>query len=177
MGSSKSSHQPARFVGLSPFEGEGKIFLTCNVFTLFKCHVTWYVWGGPLILSHHPAKFGVIRPFECEDITFFICHVVTWLKCCMTLCCGWGFLILSHYPVNSGTEIKRFFIFVRDNVIEMSRVFVGVVFILSHHLTTFWGHGPSESGDITFFICQVTTWLKSPVNFWVGFPHPKLPPC
>ena len=41
-------------------------------------------------------------------------------------------------------------------------------FILSHHLAKSWGHWSCESGDITFFICHVTTWSKCRVTLWVG---------
>ena len=57
VGSSNSSHHPAKFVDLVPCESEDKIFLICHVITQLKCHVTlWvdfshaksppcYVWG------------------------------------------------------------------------------------------------------------------------------------
>ena len=40
VGSSNSSHHPAKFVDLVPCESEDKIFLTCHVTTQLKCHVT-----------------------------------------------------------------------------------------------------------------------------------------
>ena len=40
--------------------------------------------------------------------------------------------------------------------------------IVSHHPDKFGVHRPCESGDITFFICHVTTILKRHVTFWVG---------
>ena len=39
VGSSHSSHHPAKFVDLVPSESEEKIFLTCHVTTQLKCHV------------------------------------------------------------------------------------------------------------------------------------------
>ena len=39
VGSSNSSHHPAKFVDLVPCESEDKIFLTCHVTTQLKCHV------------------------------------------------------------------------------------------------------------------------------------------
>ena len=43
VGSSHSSHHPAKFVDLAPCESEEKIFLTCHVTTQLKCHVTLWV--------------------------------------------------------------------------------------------------------------------------------------
>ena len=43
VGSSHSSHHPAKFVDLVPCESEDKIFLICNVITQLKCHVTLWV--------------------------------------------------------------------------------------------------------------------------------------
>ena len=38
-----STHHPAKFVDLVPFESEDKIFLTCHVTIQLKCHVTLWV--------------------------------------------------------------------------------------------------------------------------------------
>ena len=51
----------------------------------------------------------------------------------------------------------------------------------SHHPAKFvdlaFGvHTLYESGNITFFICQVTTMSKCHVTLWVGSPHLKTPP-
>ena len=43
--------------------------------------------------------------------------------------------------------------------------------ILSHHPATFGVHIIYDSGNITFFICQVTT--KCFVTLWVGSTHPR----
>ena len=43
VGSSHSSHHPAKFVDLGPCESEDKIFLTCRVTTQLMCHVTSWV--------------------------------------------------------------------------------------------------------------------------------------
>ena len=46
--------------------------------------------------------------------------------------------------------------------------------MLSHHLAKFGVHAlcrvhrPCESGDITFLICHVATWLKCHVTLWWG---------
>ena len=48
------------------------------------------------------------------------------------------------------------------------------LFILSHHPAKFGVHRPCESGDITFFVCHVTTLSKCHVILWVGFPHPNI---
>ena len=40
VGSSHSSHDPAKFVDLVPCESEDKMFLICHVTTQLKCHVT-----------------------------------------------------------------------------------------------------------------------------------------
>ena len=40
VGSSHSSHYPAKFVDLVPCESEDKILLICHVITQLKCHVT-----------------------------------------------------------------------------------------------------------------------------------------
>ena len=56
----------------------------------------------------------------------------------------------------------------------MSRDFVGgVSLILSHHPAKFGVHKIYESGNITFFICQVTTKSKCHVTLWVGSTHPR----
>ena len=60
----------------------------------------------------------------------------------------------------------------RDEAIDLSRDFVRG----SHHPAKFWVHKPCESGDITFFICQVTTISKGHVALWVGSSHPKSTP-
>ena len=65
-----------------------------------------------------------------------------------------------------------------DHTIEVSRDFLGGGFlVLSHELAKFRIHRPCESGDITFFICHVTTISKCHVTLWVESPHPKSPPC
>ena len=43
VGSSNSSHHPAKFVDLVPCESEDKMFLICHVITQLKCHVTLWV--------------------------------------------------------------------------------------------------------------------------------------
>ena len=43
MGSSDSSHHPAKFADLVSCESEGKIFLICHVNTQFKCRMTLWV--------------------------------------------------------------------------------------------------------------------------------------
>ena len=43
VGSSHSSHHPAKSVDLAPCESEDKILLTCHVTTILKCHVTSWV--------------------------------------------------------------------------------------------------------------------------------------
>ena len=50
VGSSHSSHHPAKFVGLAPFESEDIIFLIFHVTTQSKCHVTLWV------VSLHPKS-------------------------------------------------------------------------------------------------------------------------
>ena len=48
--------------------------------------------------------------------------------------------------------------------------------ILSHHPAKFGVHSPCESGNVTYFICHVTTISKSHVTLWVGSFHPNSPP-
>ena len=43
VGSSHSSHHPAKFMDLVPCESEDKIFLICHVTTQSKCYVTLQV--------------------------------------------------------------------------------------------------------------------------------------
>ena len=50
VGFSHSSHHPAKFVGLAPFESEDIIFLIFHVTTQSKCHVTLWV------VSLHPKS-------------------------------------------------------------------------------------------------------------------------
>ena len=45
--------------------------------------------------------------------------------------------------------------------------------ILSHDLDKFGVYKIYESGNATFFICQVTTILKCHVTLWVGSLHPR----
>ena len=47
VGSSHSSHHPAKFVDLANCKREDKIFLICHVTTQFKCHVTLWVGLPP----------------------------------------------------------------------------------------------------------------------------------
>ena len=71
LGSSNSSHQPAKFVDLVPSESEDKMFLICHVITQMKYHVTlWVDFSHP---KSHPAKFGVHTLYESGNITLFIC--------------------------------------------------------------------------------------------------------
>ena len=59
---------------------------------------------------------------------------------------------------------------------DVSRDFVGGgSLVLSHELAKFRIHRPCESGDITFFICHLTTISKSHVTLWVGSSHLKSP--
>ena len=54
-------------------------------------------------------------------------------------------------------------------MIDVSRDFVGGgSFVLSQELAKFRIHRSCESGDITFFICHVTTISKCHANLWVG---------
>ena len=63
-----------------------------------------------------------------------------------------------------------------NHVIDGSRDFVGGGSpVLSHKLAKFRIHRPCESGDITFFICHVTTILKCHVTLSVGSSHFKSP--
>ena len=43
VGSSNSSHHPAKFVDLVPCESEDKIFLICLVIAQLKCQVTLWM--------------------------------------------------------------------------------------------------------------------------------------
>ena len=73
VGSSHSSHHPAKFVDLVPCD---------HVTARLKCQsVTWLCGWGFLSLIHHPAKFGVHTSYESGNITLFICQVTTILKC------------------------------------------------------------------------------------------------
>ena len=47
--------------------------------------------------------------------------------------------------------------------------------ILTHHPAKFGVHKPCESGDITSFICHVTTISKCHMTFWMGSSHPNNP--
>ena len=54
-------------------------------------------------------------------------------------------------------------------MIDVSRDFVGIgSLVLSHELAKFRIHRPCESGDITFFICHVTTISKLSRDFVRG---------
>ena len=57
----------------------------------------------------------------------------------------------------------------------MSCDFVGGFLILSHQQAKLGVHRPCEAGDITSFICHVTTILKYHVILCVKYPHPKSP--
>ena len=57
-------------------------------------------------------------------------------------------------------------------MIGVSRDFVGGrSLVLSQELAKFKIHRPCESGDITFFICLVTTISKCHVTLWVSSSH------
>ena len=61
-------------------------------------------------------------------------------------------------------------------MIDVSRDFVGGgSLVLSHELAKFRIQRPCESGDITFFICPVTTISKSHMTLWVESSHLKSP--
>ena len=63
-------------------------------------------------------------------------------------------------------------------MIDVSRDIVGGgSLVLSHELAKFRIHRPCERGDITFFICHVTTISKSDVTLWVASSHLKSPTC
>ena len=63
-----------------------------------------------------------------------------------------------------------------NRVIDVSRDFVGGgSFVLSQELAKFRIHRSCESGDITFFICHVTTILKCHVTLSLGSSHFKSP--
>ena len=63
-------------------------------------------------------------------------------------------------------------------MIDVLRDFVGVgSLVLSHELAKCRIHKPCERGDITFFICHVTTISKSHVTLWVRSSHLKSPTC
>ena len=66
----------------------------------------------------------------------------------------------------------------REQVVDVSRHLVSWgSLIQSHHTPKLGAHRSCESGDIPFFICHVTTILKSHVTLQVGSSHPKSPPC
>ena len=55
----------------------------------------------------------------------------------------------------------------RDHVVEVLHDFAGVAFILGDHLAKFGGDRPCESGDITYFICHMTTdWIVEWLCGW-----------
>ena len=143
--------------------------------------VASFFWD-PFMLSKHPAKFGVHRSCESGDIPFFICHVTTWSMCHVTLwvesphlksppCYVWGSWALwkSRYNVFSFVTWPRYR--------SVTWHFLGGPLILCHYPAKLGIHRPCESGDITSFICHVTTWSICHVTFLVGSFHPKWPPC
>ena len=66
----------------------------------------------------------------------------------------------------------KYFDLSRDHTIEVSLDLMGGF----HHPTMFGVHRPCESGDVTFLICHVTTWLLCHINLLTRSPHPKSPP-
>ena len=59
---------------------------------------------------------------------------------------------------------------------EVSRDFMGgFLSMLSHQLAMFGVHTLYVGGNITLFICQVTTMSKCHVTLWMGSSHPKTP--
>ena len=116
-----------------------------------------------------------------RNMTFLIFHVTIQLKCHVIFWVGPPHPDSAPYQVLGArglvnVEIKRFWLdtWPRDRwVMWLCR---WGPLILSHHPLKFGVHRPCESGNITFFICHVTTILKCLVNLWVGSPHPKSPP-
>ena len=140
-----------------------------------RWHLTCWVVSSHF--SHHPAKFVDLVPCERENKIFLTCHVTTQL----TWLCGWIFLTLSPHPAMFGVHTlyeSGNITFFSCQVTTMSKYLCrwGPL-ILSHHPAKFRVNRPCESGDIKFFICHVITILKCHVTLWVGFPHPKTPPC
>ena len=76
VGSSHSSYNRAKFVGLASCESKGKIIFICYVTTWSIYYVTLSV--GPVTISHYSAKFGIHGAWESGDITPLICHVTKW---------------------------------------------------------------------------------------------------
>ena len=130
------------------------------------------------ILASTSFPFTSRRPCGWRNMTFLIFHVTTQLKCHVTFWVGLPHPDSAPYQVLGArglvnVEIKRFWLdtWPRDRwVMWLCR---WGPLIPSHHPLKFGVHRPCESGNITFFICHVTTILKCHMNLWAGSPHPK----
>ena len=93
LGSSHSSHHPAKFVAMRLVEVKIKHFWF--VTWPHNRSITWLCRSGSLILSHHPVQFDIQRRRESGNITFFIYQLTTWL-------CWCGPFILIHQAGDNG---------------------------------------------------------------------------
>ena len=121
------------------------------------------------------------RPCAWRNMTFFIFHVTTQLKCHVTFWVGPPHPDSAPYQVLGArglvnVEIKRFWLdtWPRDRCVMWLCRWGLLILNLP---AKFEVHRPCESGNITFFICHLTTIMNCHVNLWVGSPHPKSPPC
>ena len=110
------------------------------------------------------------------------CQVTAWSR---TWHVGWGLLILIVTTLLSLWVLRlvkvkiKYFWFVTWPLDSFVTWLCGWgPFIPSHHPAKFGIiHRPCKSRDIASLICHVTTQSICHVTLWVGFPHPKSPPC
>ena len=133
------------------------------------------------ILASTSFPFTSRRPCAWRNMTFFIFHVTTQLKCHVNFWVGPPRPDSAPYQVFGArglvnVEIKRFSLdtWPRDWCVMWLCRWGSLILSLP---AKFGVHRPWESGNITFFICHVTTILKCHINLWVGLSHPKSTPC
>ena len=117
------------------------------------------------ILASTSFPFTSRRPCGWRNMTFLVFYVTTQLKCNVTFWMGPPHPDSAPYHVFGAwglvnVEIKLFWFdtWPRDRCVTWLCRYVPL--ILSHHPAKFGVHRPCESGNVTFFICHVTTILK-----------------
>ena len=142
------------FTSRRPCGWRNMTFLIFHVTTQLKCHVIF--WVCPPYPDSAPYQVLGARVLVNVEIKRF--WLDTWPRDrCVTWLCKWGPLILSHYPGLVKVEIHRFLFVMGPWYWNFTSICGWGHLILSHHYGKSGGHRPSESGDITFLICHMTT--------------------
>ena len=131
------------------------------------------------IFGEHRLSFSISTALRLRKQIFLIFHMTTQLKCHLTFSMGLSHPESATYQVFGGSgafvnvETKHFWFVKWSSEWCVPWLRRWGFLIVTYHSAKFGVHRPSESGDITFLICHVSTIVKCHMALWVGSPHFK----